>query len=101
MKIRLLRDWEFASVTKDIVKEKLTKNISFPFRIFSQKEIKHPQNCFQLLLLTGAQQLEKNFSFLTYEISFVIFIIAFGVTGYSIRNNKVGEISGDIVFIIF
>jgi len=39
--------------------------------------------------------------FLTYEISFVIFIIVFGVIGYSIRNNKVGENSGDIVFIIF
>jgi len=52
------------------------------------------------LLVTGVQQKEEIFSLLNYEISFVIYIIAFGVTGYSMRN-KLGEISGDIVFIIF
>ena len=53
------------------------------------------------LLFTGAQKLEEIFSFPTYEISFFIIIIAFGVTGYSVRNNKLGENSGDNVFIIF
>ena len=53
------------------------------------------------LLVTGVQQKEEIFSLLNYEISFVIYIIAFGVTGYSVRNNKLGENSGDNVFIIF
>jgi hypothetical protein len=52
------------------------------------------------LLFTGAQDLEEIFRLVTYEISFLIYIIAFDVTGYSMRNNKLGEKSGDIVFII-
>jgi hypothetical protein len=51
-------------------------------------------------LVTGAQQMEEIFILHKYEISFFIFIIAFGVTGYSMRNNKIGENSGDIVFLI-
>ena len=50
---------------------------------------------------TGAQELEEIFRLLIYEISFVIYIIVFGVTGYSMRGNMVGENSEDIVFIIF
>ena len=38
MKIRLLHDKEFASVTENTVKETLTKNVSFPFRNSSQQE---------------------------------------------------------------
>jgi hypothetical protein len=50
------------------------------------------------LLATGAEQLREIFSLHTYEISFVVYIDGFG---YSLRNNKLGENSGDIVFITF
>jgi hypothetical protein len=38
MKIRLLHDREFSSVTEFTVKETLIKNVGFPFRISSQQE---------------------------------------------------------------
>ena len=52
-------------------------------------------------LVTGAQQLQEIFSLHKYEISFIICIIGFGVKGYSMQNNRVGENSGDIVLISF
>ena len=64
-------------------------------------EFEFSQGVRRWALFTGAQELEEIFNLLTYEISFVINIIAFRVTGYSKRNNKIGENSGDIVFIIF
>jgi hypothetical protein len=51
--------------------------------------------------MAGSQQLEENFSRHIYEISLIVSIIAFGLTGFSMRNNKRRENSGDIVFIIF
>jgi len=59
----------------------------------------YPQVLKDGLLVTGAQQLEEIFSLHTYELSFIIYIIGFGVKGYSIRNNKLGENSGNIVII--
>jgi hypothetical protein len=52
-------------------------------------------------LIAAAQQLDENFSRHIYEISLIINIIALGLTGYSMWNNKRGENFGDIVFIIF
>jgi len=40
---------------------------------------------------------EEIFNPHTYEILYIIFIIGFGVTGYSMRNNKIEENSGYIV----
>jgi len=51
-------------------------------------------------LFKEAQELDENFSLLTYEILIVIYIIAFGVTEYSMRGNMLGENNGDILFII-
>lgn len=160
----MLQDREFACVSEDIVKETHTKNVSFPFRIFSWQESKHPQNIsVQLLLLLvvryshwlqteslmpasvirrsavkfktiivlsidsgsgswasprvlsseftqcvkwgalghGSKETGRNLQPSMYKISFVIYIIVFRVTGYSLRNNKIAEISEDIVFIVF
>ena len=52
-------------------------------------------------LVTGAKQLEEIFSLYKYEISFVVCLIVFKVTGFSMRNNKIGENSGDIVLILW
>jgi hypothetical protein len=49
-------------------------------------------------LIAGAQQLEENFIRHIYEISLIMNTIAFELTGFSMRNNKGGENSGDIVF---
>jgi len=40
----LHQDTEFECVTEDILKESVTKNISYSFRIFSQQENKYPHN---------------------------------------------------------
>jgi hypothetical protein len=40
MKVCFFQDKEFACVTEDIMKEKLTKNVAVHFRIFPQQEIK-------------------------------------------------------------
>ena len=53
------------------------------------------------LLVTGAQQLEEIFSLHKNELSLIVYIIVFGLTGYSIWNNKLEENSGDIVYSIF
>jgi hypothetical protein len=158
----LFHDTGFACVTEDIVKETLNKNVSVPFKIFSQQESKYALNsiskcCRSLfvtvtvyrqpdaslshsktlsqihkhqglfyrlrfrflgyikmfcipnfhnllydgLLVTGVQQLEEIFSFHSYEFSFVVYIIGFRVKGYSMRNNKIGENSGDFVLIFW
>jgi len=47
----------------------------------------------------GAQQLEEIFGLHMYQISFITYIVGFGVKGYSMWNNKLEENSGDIVFI--
>jgi len=39
------------------------------------------------LLVTVAQQLEEIFSIHMYEISFIVYIVVFGVKGYSMWNN--------------
>ena len=53
------------------------------------------------LLVTGAQQIEEIFSLHKYEISFIIYSFGFEITSYLMLNNKIGENSCDIVFIIF
>ena len=159
MKIRLLHNSELVFFTEDIMKETLTSYISFPLRIFSQQENRHPQNslssccCCPLFitvtvckepnaslshsntltqiqntpgslqaqaqvpelrqeildhefpksvkdgsLIEGDHQLEEIFILHMQEISFIIYIIGFGVKEYSMRNNKIGENSEDIVF---
>ena len=40
------------------------------------------------LFVTGVQQLEEIFSLYKYEISYIIYVIEFGVTGYSMRNKQ-------------
>ena len=51
--------------------------------------------------VTGARQLEEIFSLHKNELSLIVYIIVFGLTGYSIWNNKLEENSGDIVYSIF
>jgi len=156
----MLHDRGFAYVAEDIVKELLTKNVDFPFRIFSLQESKYPHNdlsgscCSQfvevnvyrepddrftyskslslfqtphgphnrimlrfLIFIKGAsfsnfhkklldgkrvvrnQKLEGILRLHTYEISLVLYIFGFWGKRYSMRKNKTGEMSGDIVFI--
>jgi hypothetical protein len=55
----------------------------------------------EVLMVTGAQQLEEIYNLHIYKITFIINIIGFGVTGYLKRYNNIRENSVDMVFINF
>jgi len=53
------------------------------------------------LLEMRVEQLEEIFSLRKYKVAFFIYYSGFGVKLHKIENNRRGEKSGDIVFIVF